>query len=229
MTTTPGSITERQRDYLRSLLDDRDLFASPKWSATYGSVDAAEYDAALHRMKTIQVPDLSKAAASAWIAELVKLPKKARDSIAPSGTAGPWKVQRHEYAEDGEQYKHLAGQTFLWMQYTGGPGVPRGSYAIERSSLRFPGAFKNDLLFFSVWISDDGERWTVRMYASDERVKISRSLQYDVLDAIGQAPAEAAARYGHEIGKCGICGKKLTNDVSRERGIGPICAERWGW
>ena len=40
--------------------------------------------------------------------------------------------------------------------------------------------------------------------------------------------AAATALYGQELGHCGICGRELTDEDSRARGIGPKCAER-GW
>ena len=42
-------------------------------------------------------------------------------------------------------------------------------------------------------------------------------------------PAAAATAHGHEFGNCSCCGRELTNPESVARGIGPICAERWGW
>ena len=42
-------------------------------------------------------------------------------------------------------------------------------------------------------------------------------------------PAAAAKAYGLRFGSCSICGRELTNAESRERGIGPICAERFGF
>ena len=42
-------------------------------------------------------------------------------------------------------------------------------------------------------------------------------------------PAAAATAHGHEYGYCSCCGRELTNPESVARGIGPICAERWGW
>lgn len=33
----------------------------------------------------------------------------------------------------------------------------------------------------------------------------------------------AVIRYGKELGVCGVCGRTLTNDESREMGIGPVC------
>jgi len=42
-------------------------------------------------------------------------------------------------------------------------------------------------------------------------------------------PAAAATAHGHQFGNCSCCGRELTNPESVARGIGPICAERWGW
>ena len=45
---------------------------------------------------------------------------------------------------------------------------------------------------------------------------------------IMQNPAEAAIAYGKRTGNCSICGAGLTNEVSINRGIGPICAGKFG-
>lgn len=37
----------------------------------------------------------------------------------------------------------------------------------------------------------------------------------------------AFARYGQAIGRCGVCGRTLTDETSRARGIGPTCFERY--
>jgi len=42
-------------------------------------------------------------------------------------------------------------------------------------------------------------------------------------------PAAAATAHGHQYGQCSCCGRELTNPESVARGIGPICADRWGW
>lgn len=36
-------------------------------------------------------------------------------------------------------------------------------------------------------------------------------------------PMGAVARYGLELGKCGVCGRTLTDEESRRDGIGPVC------
>jgi hypothetical protein len=42
-------------------------------------------------------------------------------------------------------------------------------------------------------------------------------------------PKAAAEAYGIETGICCICAATLTNKESIERGIGPICGEKFGW
>lgn len=42
-------------------------------------------------------------------------------------------------------------------------------------------------------------------------------------------PKAAAIAYGKATGVCCVCNAELTNKVSIENGIGPICAEKFGW
>ena len=42
-------------------------------------------------------------------------------------------------------------------------------------------------------------------------------------------PLAAAIAYGRRTGECAICGRSLTNHASIDRGIGPICANKFGW
>ena len=42
-------------------------------------------------------------------------------------------------------------------------------------------------------------------------------------------PEKAAVAFGKAFSSCGMCGRGLLNDESIARGIGPICAERFGW
>lgn len=42
-------------------------------------------------------------------------------------------------------------------------------------------------------------------------------------------PVGAAEAYGHQTGHCCICSRELTNPESVARGIGPICADKFGW
>jgi hypothetical protein len=42
-------------------------------------------------------------------------------------------------------------------------------------------------------------------------------------------PISAAIKYGKVSGECSCCGRELTDPRSIERGIGPICADKFGW
>lgn len=42
-------------------------------------------------------------------------------------------------------------------------------------------------------------------------------------------PQAATIRFGRMTGCCGCCGRQLVDPESVARGIGPICAERYGW
>lgn len=46
--------------------------------------------------------------------------------------------------------------------------------------------------------------------------------------AAGSDPLAAAVAYGRKTGECACCGRELTDGESIARGIGPICATKWG-
>jgi hypothetical protein len=46
---------------------------------------------------------------------------------------------------------------------------------------------------------------------------------------IGADPFNACKTHGIETGNCSCCGRTLTDPVSVAAGIGPYCAERFGW
>jgi hypothetical protein len=48
------------------------------------------------------------------------------------------------------------------------------------------------------------------------------------LEALEADPLAAIKAHGLATGTCGCCGRELTDPVSIERGIGPICADRLG-
>ena len=48
------------------------------------------------------------------------------------------------------------------------------------------------------------------------------------LREVAKDPLGSAVAYGKRTGNCSACGRDLTNHGSIEKGIGPICAERWG-
>jgi hypothetical protein len=53
--------------------------------------------------------------------------------------------------------------------------------------------------------------------------------QQTLVATVATNPSNAAKAYGLRYAICGCCGRALTNQESRERGVGPICAEKWGF
>lgn len=49
------------------------------------------------------------------------------------------------------------------------------------------------------------------------------------LQLIAEDPKAAAVKYGRDLGQCACCGRQLTDPVSIENGIGPICAGNFGF
>lgn len=49
------------------------------------------------------------------------------------------------------------------------------------------------------------------------------------IEAACVAPLDEAVAYGKHTGSCACCGRELTNPESIDRGIGPVCAEKYGW
>ena len=113
-------------------------------------------------------------------------------------------------------------------QQAGAEGVPAGRYALDTQVHAV-----NGTAFYKVDRPETG-RWAgyvfVKQIIGSDEQKLSMKQGRAILARIAAVGAEAAsARYGHEIGECGICGRQLTNDESRARGIGPVCAAKAGW
>jgi hypothetical protein len=88
------------------------------------------------------------------------------------------------------------------------------------------------LRFFKLDIPQKG-KWVDTVFiheqASDDLYPVrSVDRQARILDALLADPAAALARYGQELEQCGICGKTLTDEDSRARGIGPVCMDKMG-
>lgn len=66
----------------------------------------------------------------------------------------------------------------------------------------------------------------------DGRFQASRECRPEdtvaILRVTSDPHAEALA-YGRRTGNCCICNRELTNHASIDAGIGPICAEKYGW
>jgi hypothetical protein len=90
-----------------------------------------------------------------------------------------------------------------------------------------PATGRNAGALYVVMIDDDAYQGKVDG-VTFKAVREAATSTVDALHRIAADPMEAAVRYGQKTGKCSCCGRKLTNKVSIEMGIGPICAGTWG-
>lgn len=105
------------------------------------------------------------------------------------------------------------------------PEVPEGYYAVTSRT------GNNDLDFFAVDRPTEG-RWAGYVFVKrvigghvDTPVRGAEARM--ALEAIvEQGVSESQALYGREIGRCGACNRTLTDELSRELGIGPTCRNR---
>jgi hypothetical protein len=101
--------------------------------------------------------------------------------------------------------------------------IANGYYAVEDP---LDGVLK----FYKVVIPDTGKYkgytfLSVQASADFFSVK-NKWHRYKILDKIAEDPVAAMKRYGRELGHCGMCGRTLTDTLSREIGIGPVCREK---
>lgn len=152
---------------------------------------------------------LNRKGASILIDTLVKLPKHATPLVPADAIE-----YGDPFAEPVETPRAPAKRA---------PEVPEGRYALRSG---------DDIHFYKVDCPTEG-RWAgyvfVKLLASDEEIRIGKDRRDKVLAEIALDPKAAAILYGHEIGRCGMCGRKLTNKESREAGIGPVCASKNLW
>lgn len=109
------------------------------------------------------------------------------------------------------------------------PQVPSGGYAVNTD--------EGHLAFYEVEsveakelggrkITDD-TYFIVNLRVSDSLRRLAWPNALTILRKIEQAGVlEASMAYGRELSTCGVCGQTLTNEKSRELGIGPICRTR---
>lgn len=81
----------------------------------------------------------------------------------------------------------------------------------------------------SIYVKEDGTYLGKITDGKFTRSRECSDAQVESLREVARDPAEAARAYGLRTGQCSICGRELTREESRERGIGPICAGRFGF
>jgi hypothetical protein len=197
-----GGATDKQLSFITKLLEEKEMDPArrEKFDARVAVLmDRGEFDT----RKASEVIDF-----------LMGLPRKQYASSQP-------REERPQVAYS-ETETDAGTKRIGRLVLADGREVHAGSYGIPT-----PGDdFTNATTFFKLWIGDRGG-WNIKMYVSDDTYKIGFPLQLSVLSQIADGPEAAASLFGHEYGRCGICGRGLTNDESRARGIGPVCARRF--
>lgn len=110
-------------------------------------------------------------------------------------------------------------------QTTDAPAIPAGRYAVPSKT------GNNDLDFYRVDVPTEGKwkgyTFVRRVIGGQGDITIRGAEAKDALRRIAEAGVrKALATYGHAIGRCGLCGRELTDEQSRAEGIGPVCAGR---
>lgn len=95
--------------------------------------------------------------------------------------------------------------------------IPSGYYAVSND--------KGHTSFYRVRRHND--RLYVDLQVSDSFNRIPWAVRKAALDKIRATGAEECGRrYAAELGRCYRCGRTLTDEVSRELGIGPTCRNK---
>lgn len=194
--TTPGSATEKQTGFIHSLLDDRDLFASPKFFDAVNAMDSEEYAAFIERLKQQVHEEYSMDQASRMITALKELPRKARESSS-----------RRNGREDG-------------------PDPEAGMYRLEDGTIvrvylgqQSGKMLAKKLVSHEEYLDDHGHE--VR-HSYEYMGKASRF----VSTSTRKLTLEEAKEFGRMTGTCCVCARRLDVPESVEAGIGPVCAGR---
>lgn len=91
--------------------------------------------------------------------------------------------------------------------------LTEGFYAMDEGIYQTVMSGKGRL--YAKALNEDTGQWT---YAAGAVMKLKPEMRLKLDDA---------KNFGHRTGRCCCCGRTLTNPVSIENGIGPICAERY--
>lgn len=195
----PKMMTQKQSDFIRKLLAERE-----------GQMAAENIRATLNMHRERRT--LSSLIASDAISKLLSLPK------------GVCTVQQAEL--DLAQKQNDKGV----VSGGGTPTIPQSTVLAGRYALVGADSITK---FYSVDTPTEG-RWAgrtfVSVWASDEKHPIRNAeVRSQIIAEIAKDPKEALLRFGREIGKCGRCGRTLTDQTSREYGLGPVCKAKEGW
>lgn len=110
-------------------------------------------------------------------------------------------------------------------------GIPSGTYAVPGGDTRLKVQIDNvtkGKWAGWVFVKDAAEYGQQQRYGSQKPGATYQGKIEDALTVIMADPKAAMAAYGHLVGRCGVCNRKLEDKDSVERGIGPICEAKFG-
>lgn len=109
----------------------------------------------------------------------------------------------------------------------------------QQNGLRFP-KLRLDTFTFSlagansknagaIYVKEGGDYLGKMQGGKFFRVRTTTDEQERRIVVAAADPDAAARAYGLRTGSCSCCGRELTNKVSIDLGIGPICRAKYGW
>lgn len=104
--------------------------------------------------------------------------------------------------------------------------LPPGRYALPKAGTKEE---DNEIRFYNCWrhrTDENDKRLYVMFGPSEGKLPPNQAEAVANLIVNVHGIRDCAIRYGIEIRECSNCGRRLTNRISRELGIGPICGGR---
>lgn len=107
-------------------------------------------------------------------------------------------------------------------------GLKKPAYRAEGLVLSL--AKEGSANFGSIYVKRASGEYIGKVTGSDFRATSdAKAEDKDTLQKIAANPSQVAKDYGKRVGICSCCGRELTDPNSIAAGIGPICAEGWGF
>lgn len=108
-------------------------------------------------------------------------------------------------------------------------GLPSGMYAVPGGETRLKLCVQHGSGRWEgfVFVKDGAEYGSGKRYGMQRPGENYRGEVCDALRVILADPKLASQEYGRLVGRCGVCGRKLEDEESVARGIGPVCAGKF--
>lgn len=203
-TTKTTGATPKQESFIRSLCQERGVDADALLATIKTTRQASE---AIDRLKAQPRQQQERPVTERQAAFL-------QDLLAE---------RRHVYGDDILSHLNFAAASALIEELLKSPRVAKvADHGIRHGRYAFQPA-EGPAQFYRV--SQNGY---ITVIAGPQEHPYRGQLN-EALLSIKADPKAAAALYGQLIGSCGRCGLTLTDEVSRTRGLGPICASKSEW